>query len=348
MAMGAACHGADEKGRRPEMPRSADRCRDLSGPRGRPYSSSAVSQVPDIPEGLPQKGDVIDGKYRIEDTLGAGGSGIVVAARHLILDQRVAIKMLLHPATRDPEAAERLIREALAISAIKSEHVAKVLDVGRLSGGSPYMVMELLVGTDLGRLRRARLRLPAQDAVDAILQACEPVAEAHAMGIVHRDLKPQNMYVVARPDRSLAVKVLDFGLSKIENVRGGRLTATGVVAGSPQYMAPEQMQSLKNVDQRADIWSLGVILYYLVSGRRPYDGKSIPEIWTAIISRPPIALKHLMPNTPDALDAAVMRCLERDPDRRWQSLADLVQALAPFASVRGQKSVAWVLRALAK
>jgi len=307
-----------------------------------------VGSAPAIPAGLPQKGELIDGKYLIEDVLGAGGSGIVVAARHVLLDQRVAIKMLLHPAARDPEAAERLLREARALTAIKTEHVARVIDVGRLPTGSPYMVMELLVGTDLGRLRRARLRLPATDAVDAVLQACEAVAEAHAMGIVHRDLKPQNLFVVARPDRSLAVKVLDFGLSKIENDRGGRLTATGVVAGSPQYMAPEQMQSLKNVDQRADIWSIGVILYYLVSGRRPYDGKSIPEMWTAILSGPPPALKSLMPNVPAPLDAAVMRCLERDPDRRWQSVADLAQALSPFASARGQESVEWILRALAK
>lgn len=301
-----------------------------------------------IPRELPQRGEILDDKYLIEDVIGAGGAGLVVAARHLALQQRVAIKFLLQPAARDPEAAERLLREARAISAIKSEHVARVIDVGRLPSGAPYMVMEHLAGTDLGRLRRARGRLPPGDAVDAILQACEAVAEAHAMGVVHRDLKPGNLFVVARPDRSLAVKVIDFGLSRADRDARGRLTLTGMVAGSPQYMAPEQMQSLKYADHRADIWSIGVILYYLMAGQRPYEGKSIPLMWTAITAGPPPPLRARAPSVPPALDDAVMRCLERDPARRFQSVAELAQALAPFASTRGQMSVGWIVRALGR
>ena len=304
--------------------------------------------APAIPPDLPQRGEVVDGKYVIEDVLGAGGVGIVVAARHLLLGQRVAIKFLLKSSAPDAEAAERLVREARAVSAIRSDHVTRVLDVGRLPAGAPYMVMEHLVGTDLGRLRRARGTFPPSDAVDAILQAGEAIAEAHTLGIVHRDLKPSNLFVVARPDRSLSVKVLDFGLSKITHDRGGRLTATGVVAGSPQYMAPEQMQSLKDVDHRADIWSIGVILYYLMAGRRPYEGKTIPVIWAGILGGPPPALRSIAPSVPPALEAIVSRCLERDPSRRVQSLAELAPALAPFGSERGRASVAWIIRASEK
>ena len=304
------------------------------------------SAIP-TPPGLPKKGEVLDGRYVIEEPIGSGGMGLVVTARHLALGQRVAIKFLLDAST-DPDANERLLREARALGSIKSEHVARVLDVGRLANGAPYMVMEYLVGTDLGRLRRARGRLPVADAVDAVLQAGEAIAEAHALGIVHRDLKPANLYVVARRDRTLCVKVLDFGLSKANRGDGTRLTVTSHVAGSPQYMAPEQMQSLKYVDHRADLWSLGVILYYLISGRRPYEGKTIALIWAAILAGPPPRLSSLEPKVSPGLEAAVHQCLEPDPDRRVQSLADLARGLAPFASSRGQLSVDCIVRALEK
>jgi serine/threonine-protein kinase len=166
------------------------------------------------------------------------------------------------------------------------------------------------------------------------------------MGVVHRDLKPSNLFVVARPDRSLSIKVIDFGIAKVALDRGGRLTATGVVAGTPQYMAPEQMQSLKDVDHRADIWSLGVILYYLMSGQRPYHGKNIATLWVEMLAGPPQPLHVVCPAVPPALSAVVMACLERDLGKRMANLADLAQALAPFASTRGQISVEWVLRAM--
>jgi serine/threonine-protein kinase len=301
-----------------------------------------------MPPGLPRSGEVVDGRYLIEEPIGAGGMGVVVAARHLALDQRVAIKFILCAGAEAPEANERLLREARALGAIRSEHVARVHDVGRLPSGAPYMVMEYLVGTDLGRLRRARGRLPVSDAVDAILQAGEAIAEAHALGIVHRDLKPSNLFVIARPDRTLCVKVLDFGLSKAIDPDGKQLTSTGHVAGSPQYMAPEQMQSLKYVDHRADIWSLGVVLFYMISGHRPFEGKSIAMMWAAIRASPPPSLRALCPEVPPALDMLVRRCLERDPKRRVQNLAELARGLAPFASSRGQLSVEYVVRALGR
>jgi len=301
-----------------------------------------------MPPGVPRQGEVLDGRYEIEEPIGAGGMGVVVAARHLGIGQRVAIKFILDAAAAGPEACERLLREARALGSIRSEHVTRVLDVGRLPAGAPYMVMELLVGTDLGRLRRARGRFPVSDAVDAILQAGEAIAEAHALGIAHRDLKPGNLYVIARPDRTLCVKVLDFGISRAIESGGERLTSTGHVAGSPQYMAPEQMQSLKYADHRADLWSLGVILYYLLSGARPYEGKTVAMMWAAILAGPPPALSSLRPEVPPALEAVIMRCLQRDPDRRVQDLAELAQGLAPFASARGAMSVDYIVRALGR
>jgi serine/threonine-protein kinase len=303
-----------------------------------------MAKAPALPHDLPQPGEILDGRYQIEESIGAGGFGIVVAARHVTLGQRVAIKFMFGQFARDPDAQERLLREARAARSIKSEHVARVLDLGRLPNGAPYMVMEYLAGTSLGNLLRARGRLPVSDAVDAVLQAGEPVAEAHALGIVHRDLKPSNLFVIARPDRSLAIKVLDFGLAKAGITGGKAITETGYVAGSPQYMAPEQMRSLKHVDHRADLWSMGVILYYLVAGRRPFEGQNVALVWAEIVRGPPAPLSSIAPRVPPALEAVIRRCLVTDPAQRIQSMAELAEALAPFASARGRASAEYIAK----
>jgi serine/threonine-protein kinase len=291
-------------------------------------------------------GEILDNKYRIEGAIGAGGMGVVVAAQHMPSGSRVAIKFLLHAAAKDPEGAERLMREARAASALRTEHATRVYDFGWLANGTPYMVMEHLSGTHLGRLRRVRTRFSVTDAVDCVLQAGEAIAEAHALGIVHRDIKPANLYIIARPDRSLCVKVLDFGLSRAVGERE-RLTKTGHVAGSPQYMAPEQMRGLKFADHRADIWSLGVVLYYILSGQRPFEGKSVPLIYVVIMAGPPPLLSDIQPEVPPGLAAFVQRCLEPDLDRRVQTMAEMAQGLAPYASSRGRESVERIVRALA-
>jgi eukaryotic-like serine/threonine-protein kinase len=307
---------------------------------------ASVNAAPDIPPGVPQVGEILDGKYRIEAAIGAGGMGVVVAARHVSTGHRFAIKFLVHEAAKDPEAAERLMREARAVASLRTDHAVRVYDVGRLASGAPYMVMEHLAGTHLGRLRRVRARFPVTDAVDCVLQAGEAIAEAHAVGIVHRDIKPANLFIIARPDRSLSVKVLDFGLSRAVSDRE-RLTKTGHVAGSPQYMAPEQMRGLKFADHRADIWSLGVVLYYILSGQRPYDGKSIPTIYVSIMAGPPPSLSEIRPEVPPGLAALVQRCLTPDLDRRVQTMAEMAEGLAPFASSRGRQSAEYIARALA-
>jgi eukaryotic-like serine/threonine-protein kinase len=299
------------------------------------------------PPGHPQRGEVIAGKYAVEDVLGAGGMGIVVAARHVALRQRVAVKFLLPEAARFPEASERFLREARAVVAIQSEHVARVLDVGTLDTGAPYMVMEFLAGTDLAKRLKQGGPLPVGDAVDFVLQACEAIAEAHSLGIVHRDLKPANLFLTTRAEGSPLVKVLDFGLSKMAAEDGapeGSLTATGFVMGSPQYMSPEQIRSLKHVDWRTDIWALGVILYELMTGKRPFDGPSLTAVSASIVVDTPRSMRSLRGEIPEALEAAVMGCLEKDPGRRWRSLGELAQEIAPFAPQRSLTSVERILR----
>src|SRR5512146_2483854 len=203
-----------------------------------------------------REGDVLAGKYRIDKILGAGGMGVVVAAHHLHLDEKVAIKFLLFEALKNAEVVARFAREARAAVKIKSEHVARVSDVGTLENGSPYMVMEYLEGDDLSHLLAARGRFAVGEAIDFVLQACEAIAEAHVLGIVHRDLKPANLFCIRRADGRLSVKVLDFGISKMNTVgaggaassTGGRdqsMTRTSAIMGSPLYMSPEQLQSSK-------------------------------------------------------------------------------------------------------
>ena len=194
-----------------------------------------------------REGEILAGKYRVDKVLGVGGMGVVVAAYHIELDQRVAIKFLLPEVLDHGEAVARFAREARAAVKIKSEHVAKVTDVGKLENGAPYMVMEFLDGSDLSQWLTQRGALPVEQACEFVLQACEAIAEAHALGIVHRDLKPGNLFVIRRADGVLSVKVLDFGISKTASGPGsgsaGAMTKTSALMGSPLYMSPEQMQS---------------------------------------------------------------------------------------------------------
>jgi len=209
-------------------------------------------------------GDVVAGKYRVDRPLGAGGMGVVVAATHVELDRPVAIKVLLSGAAKDPDVVARFSREARAAAKIRSEHVARVLDVGLLPSGLPFMVMEYLEGEDLAWRLTQQACLPLPEIAQYVLEACEALAEAHAAGIIHRDLKPANLFLATRPDRSRIVKLLDFGISKSPVGAAGAVTSTQAVMGSPVYMSPEQLVSAKNVDARSDVWSLGVVLYEAV------------------------------------------------------------------------------------
>jgi len=290
-----------------------------------------------------REGHVLAGKYRVERVLGVGGMGIVVAAHHIELDERVAIKFLQPEMLANTEAVARFRREARAAVKIKSEHVARVSDVGTLDNGAPYMVMEYLDGSDLSAWLANKGALPLAQAVDFVLQACEAIAEAHALGIVHRDLKPSNLFVVRRPDGGLSVKVLDFGISKVAATGGSSpnaaMTRTSSLMGSPLYMSPEQVRSSRDVDTRADIWSLGVILYELVAGRCPFAADSMPQLLYQIMSEEPAPLCSGRPDVPEVIEAIILRCLAKDRGKRLESVGELAIALLPFAPKSAKRSV---------
>jgi eukaryotic-like serine/threonine-protein kinase len=298
---------------------------------------------PDIPP--VQEGEILDGKYRVDRVLGVGGMGIVVAATHVHLNTRVAIKFLLPAAMGNAQVIERFAREARAAVQIQSEHVARVTDVGSLPTGSPYMVMEFLEGNDLANAIEREGAMPVERTVSYVLQACEAIAEAHALGIVHRDLKPANLFLARRAGRDPMVKVLDFGISKTNETASG-LTQTSSVMGSPFYMAPEQMMSSKDVDARADIWALGVILYELLSGQPPFTGETMAEVVFQVTQRDPLPLRQRRPDVPDGLAAVVSRCLMRDPRQRYENVAKLAGALVPFGPARSEISLERISRVL--
>jgi eukaryotic-like serine/threonine-protein kinase len=290
------------------------------------------------------EGTILAGKYRVDRVLGVGGMGVVVAARHLDLDHKVAIKFLLPALLEDHESVARFAREARAAVRITSEHVARVLDVGTLDSGAPYMVMEYLEGTDLSGWLRSRGPLPVDQAVDFLLQACVAVADAHSMGIVHRDLKPANLFCVRRNDGQFVVKVLDFGISKVTggthpSDSGMSVTRTSAVMGSPLYMSPEQVQSSKDVDSRTDLWALGVILFELLTASVPFPGETFGEIAVKIAVRAPLSLRACRPDAPQGLEAVMLRCLEKDRERRFANVAELAWALLPFAPERARAFV---------
>jgi serine/threonine protein kinase len=298
---------------------------------------------PEDPQ-LPRAGDVIAGKYRIETVIGTGGMGVVLAAQDTSLGRRVAIKFLAPGKARNEGAAARFVREARAAASIQSEHVVRVFEVGTLPTGASYIVMEHLAGGDLAQLLGARGPLPIPEAVDYLLEACEAIGEAHNRGIVHRDLKPQNLFVTHTPDGSSCVKVLDFGISKAVDEEAPNLTATDAVMGTPLYMSPEQVRSLKNVDLRSDIWALGAILFELVTAAPIFEAASISALCAMIAMDPPTPLRARRPDAPPELEAVILRCLHKDPNGRYADVAALADALAPFASDRGRASASRVAR----
>jgi eukaryotic-like serine/threonine-protein kinase len=287
----------------------------------------------------PSPGDVLAGKYRVEGTVGKGGMGVVLSAQHLQLGQKVAIKLLLaHPSEREP-ASTRFLREARAAAGLHSDHVVRIYDLGTLENGVPFMVMELLRGSDLGTLIDTRGPLPINLALEYVLQACDAIAEAHALGIIHRDLKPSNLFLTRRSDGEPLIKVLDFGISKAlgpDAQLEGDLTATRTVLGSPFYMSPEQVRDSKSVDSRSDVWALGVILQELLTGEPAFCADTFPGICAAIVADPPESIRLHRPDVPEEVEAVVRRCLEKNPRDRFQSVPELMRALEALVPRRSR------------
>lgn len=289
-------------------------------------------------------GDILLGKYRVEEVIGVGGMGRVVKASHLYLQQPVAIKILLSNMAESGSTVARFLREAQATVKLRSEHIARVMDVGTLPDGVPFMVMEFLEGHDLNQILRHHGPQMPQAVVDMMLQACEGISEAHALGIVHRDIKPSNFFITHRPDGSSLLKILDFGISKTP-AEITELTGTQTVIGTPTYMAPEQMKTARATDLRSDIWSMGVVMYQMLAGRPPFEAETYAALVLMVGNEPPAPLHVAIP---PGLKDIVWRCLEKDPQNRIQNAGELARMLAPYASdpLSAQQSAERAIRIL--
>jgi eukaryotic-like serine/threonine-protein kinase len=277
-------------------------------------------------------GDRIAGKYTVTRLLGQGGMGIVALATHEALSLDVAIKFLTM--SHDPGARSRFAREGRAAAKLQGRHTTKVMDVGNLEDGTPYMVMEYLRGSDLGDVLAQRGPLPVGEVMEYMLQVCDGLGEAHAAGIVHRDLKPANLFLCHESDGRPLVKILDFGISKIENgTQDFALTSATAVLGSPLYMSPEQLRASRSVDARSDVWSLGVVMYELLTGAVPFNASAITELAIRVASEPAPALVLTRRDVPEALAHAIHRCLEKKPEARFASTYELAVAIEPFAKL---------------
>ncbi len=286
--------------------------------------------------GYLEPGTVLGEKYRIERLIGEGGMGVVYQGYHEVLEQRIAIKVVRPELVHHPEALARFLNEARAIARLRGHHIAHVLDTGCLADQRPHMVLEYLEGADLRAVLDAEGSLSLARALNYLLQACEAVAEAHALGLIHRDLKPENLFITRGAHGEGVVKVIDFGISKRIGAAVGRsYTLRGQSLGSPHYMAPEQMASPDTVDARADIWSLGVVLFEALTNAVPFGGDTLPQVCASILAGEQRDVRLFRPDLPPVVEHVIRRCLRREREERYQNVAELAAALLPLASQAG-------------
>nr|MBK7066680.1 serine/threonine protein kinase [Deltaproteobacteria bacterium] len=285
----------------------------------------------------PLLGQVIQDRYLVVRKLGEGGMGRVYEAEHTLVKRRVAIKCLHAQYASNSDVLGRFLREAQAAGSIGNEHIVDVLDMGRMDDGAPFMALEFLDGRDLADVLKEFGQLPIGRAVRVMRQVCDAVGAAHERGIVHRDLKPENVFLVQRGTNPDFVKVLDFGIAKfLSGEGGGARTGTGVMVGTPEYMSPEQIEDTKNVDHRADLYALGVILYTALAGRPPFRTESIAKLAYEVCTLPPPPIRDARPDLPPALAAVIEQLLAKTPDARIQSAREVSERLLPFADLDGE------------
>ena len=276
-------------------------------------------------------GTILEGKYRVERLLGAGGMGTVWIAEHTGLHRPVAVKVLDSSATvRDATAVQRFMREAQTAARLRSDHIVDVLDVGKFDDGTPFLIMELLEGETLSSRIKQANRLPQNEAANLVDQLLNGLSAAHDAGVIHRDIKPDNCFITQKAGRD-HLKLLDFGISKVAgDAREMRMTRTGVVMGTPYYMAPEQARGAKEIDHRCDLYAVGAILYECVTGRVPFEAESVNELLFKIVLEPLVPPRSMAPELDPAFEEIILHAMGREAETRYQTAAQFRDALAPY------------------
>jgi serine/threonine-protein kinase len=289
----------------------------------------------------PLIGSVLHERYHVLRRIGRGGMGVVYLAEHVLIGRKYALKVLSEHATATEEMLARFHREAVAAAAVGSDHVVEVTDMGRLEDGTCFIVLEYLEGVELAGAVFSEGPFGADRAVNIACQLCDALTAVHEKGIVHRDLKPENLFLISRAGSADFLKVLDFGVCKLLEGAADHtdsdqpaLTRTNASLGTPQYMAPEQFQNSARVDHRADIHAVGAILYFMLTGKPPFDAPTLAQLFMRVCVEPPPALLAKRPDLPAGLDAVIRRALSKQPEDRFASSAALKHALLPFAALR--------------